>query len=403
MSANAVHHLDFDPNNYSHVADHPEARDSERLFGDATDAQIGSPNGKVYVSNNTQPAASSARNIQDTVTNGPVAQSVKNQAQMTTREFQDLASAKNSTPGRAATGQHLSHYHTLFYRLLSWKDPRATAISYVTIVLAIFSARYLDALSFILKALFFTLGSVAIMELGGQMSFGNGLISQIRPKKYYVVPRETIELILDDVEQLINFFVIEFQRIIFAENVYATMTAFLATFLSYWLIKWLPLWGLALIGTSTLYFGPLIYLQNKSFIDSNLRDAGKTINKQAIQVRELATRSAGQASETIKHKAGDYSHKAQEMLDSAKSTIVSKTSKTRAAAVNTASNSIKSTKGSTGRQSSGVHTVTDLPSAPKVEPALRELDEANFAKARLEETQRIPVLSDYAQPTVIIN
>ena len=45
----------------------------------------------------------------------------------------------------------------------------------------------------------------------------------MRPRKYYTIPRETLEAALEDVEQLINFFVIEFQRIVFAENVYATV------------------------------------------------------------------------------------------------------------------------------------------------------------------------------------
>jgi len=44
----------------------------------------------------------------------------------------------------------------------------------------------------------------------------------MRPKKYFVIPKESLERFLDDAEQLINFFVIELQRIIFAENVYVT-------------------------------------------------------------------------------------------------------------------------------------------------------------------------------------
>jgi len=53
--------------------------------------------------------------------------------------------------------------------------------------------------------------------------FDKGLASQMRPRKYYTIPRETLESALEDVEQLINFFVIEIQRIAFAENVYATI------------------------------------------------------------------------------------------------------------------------------------------------------------------------------------
>ena len=41
----------------------------------------------------------------------------------------------------------------------------------------------------------------------------------IRPRRYWTIPKDTIESILGDVEQLINFFVIEVQRIVTAENV----------------------------------------------------------------------------------------------------------------------------------------------------------------------------------------
>lgn len=49
------------------------------------------------------------------------------------------------------------------------------------------------------------------------------MASQMRPRKYYTIPRQSLENALEDVEQLINFFVIEFQRIVFAENIYATI------------------------------------------------------------------------------------------------------------------------------------------------------------------------------------
>jgi hypothetical protein len=52
---------------------------------------------------------------------------------------------------------------------------------------------------------------------------GNGIASQLRPKKYYTIRKESLERFLDDVEQLINFGVIEFQRIIFAENIWVTV------------------------------------------------------------------------------------------------------------------------------------------------------------------------------------
>lgn len=63
----------------------------------------------------------------------------------------------------------------------------------------------------------------AAAEIVGKLVTGNGMTASLRPRKYYRVPKEKLEVFLDDVEQLINFFVIEFQRILFAENIAATV------------------------------------------------------------------------------------------------------------------------------------------------------------------------------------
>jgi len=51
---------------------------------------------------------------------------------------------------------------------------------------------------------------------------GSGVASSVRPRRYYKIPKETLESSLDDLENLINFFVIEGQRIVFAENIPVT-------------------------------------------------------------------------------------------------------------------------------------------------------------------------------------
>lgn len=153
--------------------------------------------------------------------------------------------------------------------------------------------------------------ATAAAELVGKMVFSQGLATSFRPRKYYTIPRESLEASLEDVEQLINFFVIEFQRVLFAENVVHTIAASAAAVISYWLIKFLPLWGLSLIGVSTIYLGPLIYISNKEVIDQQLNNATQVVNSQASQVRDLAGHHAERATNTVKAYAGDYSAKAQ--------------------------------------------------------------------------------------------
>ena len=98
-----------------------------------------------------------------------------------------------------------------------------TGITYASVVATILAFRYVPAASWLLKSLWISLGTVALVETGAKLAFGGSFAASLRPKKYATVPREFLEASLEDVEQLINFFVIEFQRILFAENVFHTI------------------------------------------------------------------------------------------------------------------------------------------------------------------------------------
>jgi hypothetical protein len=265
------------------------------------------------------------QSVKDTVQNGPVGQKVQQEGAKTSSEFQDLANARQ-TPGQpAATGQPLTHYHSMFYRLLSWKNPRATGITFAVTVLFIFAARYLNILRYVLRGLYTTLAVTAGVEIAGKTVLGEGLATRMRPKKYFVIPKESLERFLDDFEQLINFFVIEFQRVIFVENVWVTVGAFLASFISYYLVKFVPLWGLTLVADSLIFLAPLIYINNKEFIDEHLRNAQLRINEQTTQLKGLAAQHTGHAQEVIGQYAGQSSQKIQELIGTAQHRVRQKT------------------------------------------------------------------------------
>ncbi|MCJ1483095.1 hypothetical protein MMC06_003261 [Schaereria dolodes] len=289
---------------------------------------------------------------------GPVAENIRNQHAITSSEFRNLADSRIKPEQSTATGQPLTHYHSFFYNLLSWENPRATALSFLLTVLSIFAARYLPALRWSFKVLYIILGAAAAAEVAGKLVLSRGLASSFRPRKYYTIPRESLETCLGDVEQLINFFVIEFQRILFAENVMHTIAAFLSTLISYWLVRFVPFWGLSLIAVSVIYLAPLIYITNKELIDHHIENATNVVNSQASQVKELAGHHTARATETVKAYAGDYSAKAQEYIGSARG----RSSSPEVSGKSSANTPLKSEPGSPQYHSS------DFPHAPKQEP-----------------------------------
>lgn len=68
------------------------------------------------------------------------------------------------------------------------------------------------------------LGITIAAEIAGKLVMNTGIASQLRPRRYYTVPRETLDVLIGDVHELVNFLVIEAQRIVFAENISASAT-----------------------------------------------------------------------------------------------------------------------------------------------------------------------------------
>ncbi|KAF7714542.1 Uncharacterized protein PECH_006085 [Penicillium ucsense] len=271
--------------------------------------------------------------LRDAVTNGPVVDNLKAEVSKTSSEFRDLNSARVIPSTTTSTGQPLTHYHSLLYSLLSWEQPRATAVSYATVITFIFAARYLPLIRWAFKFLYMSLGCellacpsmimesrsplhavTAGVELAGQIILKQGIASSFRPRRYYTIPKETHEAILEDLSQLLDFFVIEFQRILFAENVVHTVGAFIAAFSGYWLVRFVPLWGLAVISVTVAYLGPLIYISNREIIDEQLTNIHQIVSSQTTQLKDLAGERTSHATGVMKQYVDEYSHKAQEMI-----------------------------------------------------------------------------------------
>ncbi|KIV94844.1 hypothetical protein, variant 2 [Exophiala mesophila] len=245
---------------------------------------------------------------------GPVAASIKNEAEATSSEFNDLASSRQTPSYAAANDTPLTHYHSFFYTLLSWKNKRATGITFLSVVALIFACRYLPVLRYSLKLTWSVLGVVTLAEVASKTVTGSSLTSAVRPRRYYKIPKETLEASLDDLENLINFFVIEAQRIVFAENILVTGATFFAALVSYYLIKLLPLWGFILLSTVVLFTAPLIYIENKEFVDAQLDEAAKVIGQQTSQLKDLTAQHTSKGLDTVKQYTGAYTAKAQDLV-----------------------------------------------------------------------------------------
>jgi hypothetical protein len=299
-------------------------------------------------------------NISDVVTKGPVVDTVKSEASKTSSELRELKNSRVTPSTTTDNGQPLTHYHSLLYSLLSWEQPRATAVSYASVISFIFAARYLPLLRWAFKFLYMSLGLTAAVEIAGHVILKQGIASSFRPRRYYTIPKETHEAVLEDISQLLDFFLIEFQRILFAENVAHTVGAFFAAFTGYWLIRFVPLWGLAVIAVTTTYFGPLVYISNREIIDEQIANLQSIITSQTNQLKDLAGERTSHATGVMKQYVGEYSSKAQEYIGRrSASPEMSK---------------VAPTPVKTEPVSEPVIKTEDFPEAPKIEPVAQAVE-----------------------------
>ena len=83
---------------------------------------------------------------------------------------------------------------------------------------------------------------------------------------------------------------------------------------AYWLIKFLPFWGLSLVAVTIAYFGPLVYMNNYEVIDAHIEEAQSVVNTQATQLKDLVEERAGHAKGVAQKYVDDYSNLAQQYL-----------------------------------------------------------------------------------------
>ncbi|TGZ78158.1 hypothetical protein EX30DRAFT_343539 [Ascodesmis nigricans] len=208
-------------------------------------------------------------------------------------------------------GQPLSHFHSVFYDMFTWKFPKATGICFFSAVATILAFHYVNVLRYVFKAGYMLFAAAAAVELAGKPFGAKGVVSSMRPKRYWTVPRNVVDTVFDQVHDLLNFFVLEFQRILFVENIATTIAAFLTTFFGYFLIKYIPYWVLLLLTTTTAFTAPLIYLQNKQLIDEQLHRANVLINEKLKTGRNMTEKYAKDALTAAQATTADLSQKVQ--------------------------------------------------------------------------------------------
>jgi len=163
----------------------------------------------------------------------------------------DKLLSKDNLPAMEPTDKNdptLTHFHSFFYDTFTWKYPRSTGLLFAGSLALLLLGHYVDILRYAFKGAYITFAITAVFEYLGRPTTGTGFMTQVRPQRYYKIPRENLEMFFAEVHEFLNFIVLEFQRILYVERLSHTIAAFIISFITHYLIKYLPIWGLLLLG-----------------------------------------------------------------------------------------------------------------------------------------------------------
>ncbi|KAF8456690.1 Reticulon-domain-containing protein [Terfezia claveryi] len=233
--------------------------------------------------------------------------SAKNVVNGTEQDFRGLHESSNQEIRETP----LTHFHSFFYDLVTWKYPRASALIFISLLSTILAFRFVNVMRYVFKAAYLLLGSVAALEYAGKHLGYKGVVSQMRPRRYYTIPRENIESLFEEIHDFLNFVVVEFQRVVFVENLFTTVAAFVASFFGYFLIKYLPFWSLAFLGTILGFAGPYVYINNQEQIDAQINHYSDIANMKLIEARGVTEQYAGEYATRARQTASQLSEKVQ--------------------------------------------------------------------------------------------
>ncbi|KAM0470327.1 hypothetical protein ACHAP7_009629 [Fusarium lateritium] len=144
------------------------------------------------------------------------------------------------------------------YKYISWEDPARTIGSYFAALGFLLAVHHLHLTQLALKTSAIGLGVMSLAEFAGR-SFGpDNFVSRLRPRQYKTVPESTLNATLKDIHDFTQYGVVQIQKIVLAEDLEKTFSAFLLTTSLYFLCQFMTPFGITILGLTTIYIIPLV-------------------------------------------------------------------------------------------------------------------------------------------------
>ncbi|KAH7173240.1 Reticulon-domain-containing protein [Fusarium flagelliforme] len=236
---------------------------------------------------------------------GGAKQSEKNPAELASVLQQTINKSRSSDEEQRGPLKELIAHKDSLYQYINWEDPVRTLGAYFSALTVLFGLHYLPLTQLAVKAGAVILGTIFLTEFISRQFGSDTFLLRLRPKEYKTVPEPTLNATLKDIHAFVQYAVVQFQKIIYGEDLGKTFAAFLSCITVYWLMKVASPFLLAVLGLTSVYIAPLV---NSSHGRAVAQDA-------ASRGKDLANTAAGKGktlAEDGKSRAAELSSKARE-------------------------------------------------------------------------------------------
>ncbi|KAK5996246.1 hypothetical protein PT974_04678 [Cladobotryum mycophilum] len=169
------------------------------------------------------------------------------------------------------------------YKFISWDDPIRTLSSYIGALSILFMAHYIPLTQMALKAGAIILGVMSVTEYVSRLFGSDTLLARLRPKEYRKIPESTLNAVLKDIHDLVQGFVVHFQRIIFVQDLDKTFAAFLGITAFYWTIKIVNPFWLVVLSLSSVYIVSLVNSSRSGEVTHDAMVHAKGLANKAVE------------------------------------------------------------------------------------------------------------------------
>jgi hypothetical protein len=231
--------------------------------------------------------------------------------------------------------QILAHPDSL-YKYINWEDPPRTLAVYLGAASILFGVHYLPLTQMALKAGVTTLGVVSVTEFASRSFSGNSLSTRLRPKEYKKISEPTLNATLKDIHDLIQYTVVQAQKIVFGQDLYKTFATFLGSFALFWLTKMISPFWLTFMALTSVFIIPLISSEQgrRAAYDASVRaqelanvaadksrEFGHDGRVKAAELSSKGKETAANLSTQATDTASDMSEKTSELSSNGKQTV----------------------------------------------------------------------------------